>query len=931
MVDQHQCRCGTFLPVGATICHRCGTPIPGEPASGTANSGASDSGMPGVGPSGGGGDESIYDVQEFVDSPVERRESSSGLQEGARKSAGGSEESIYDIEEFFDSAKKTEQPPGPSGASASVREAPVAAETGIARRMLEALVDPRAIEWLLILGGTLATIGLVVWLVSIGVFDDPFHKAVGFGLGTAGLLGLGWWVTLKTRFRLAGEALTFLACVVAPLNLWFYHAQGLLRVDEGLWMAGVVCCGLYAATAVLLKRPRFLYAFQAGITLVALLFLADIGTLRASSVAMCLALLGLLFAHLERAFDVVEATPEESYGRPLFRGGLAIFGGGLLLLIPAQVWGWLDPPGGVIDWLIAPRVLEIKPAIAALVWLMGAYLSVYVLVFHLRLAHWGSLAGAACLVMAEITWLVGIGAKSEWTVVALGVSSLAASYLGAMKLREFLSGRLRGAGLALVGFGTLPLVLGYVLLARATMPSFAAWGWHRPMTFEFPLAMAILTLCHAASSYFLREFFSTARWLRLLTAGAALLAVAGAAWLTPMPGTFRLAALGLVPLGYLVGGIVRKDSWDVSIGHVLGLFLGGSLFLGVAHQGPEILIPKQGSLATLGAALVLLEATLLLLLSAGHAESQGKRTVATLLSLLAVGTSLASVWELLVYLGWGHRFGLEIFLAVGVVAIGASYLMRSLSRPTRLVGVGVLVLTTLGADLRGVERLVSDAMTWRMLADLAQVIAACFLGSWLVPGKSERRVLLTGAALTAALMAASQLSLIELTMWQGVEIVAIFVGLLMVASAHHAYFRSGPLAVKPEDQNLFDVGMWCGSLLMVLPLGVATFVGRFMELNPRLPDEIGLVVASVLLLATGVAWRFKATTLIGGASLLSYLIVLLAALLRRPEVTMGAILTGVGVGLFLVGLLLSIYRDYLLSLPDKIQRREGLFQILTWR
>ena len=128
-----------------------------------------------------------------------------------------------------------------------------------------------------------------------------------------------------------------------------------------------------------------------------------------------------------------------------------------------------------------------------------------------------------------------------------------------------------------------------------------------------------------------------------------------------------------------------------------------------------------------------------------------------------------------------------------------------------------------------------------------------------------------------------------------------------------------------------DGGMWCGSLLIVVPLAIATFVGRFVELDPRIPDEIGIVVVSVLMLATGLAWRFKATTIIGGGSLLSYLIVLLAALLRRPEVTMGAILTGVGVGLFLVGLLLSIYRDYILSLPDKIQRREGPFQILTWR
>ena len=32
-----------------------------------------------------------------------------------------------------------------------------------------------------------------------------------------------------------------------------------------------------------------------------------------------------------------------------------------------------------------------------------------------------------------------------------------------------------------------------------------------------------------------------------------------------------------------------------------------------------------------------------------------------------------------------------------------------------------------------------------------------------------------------------------------------------------------------------------------------------------------------------------------------------------------------------VGLFLSVYRDRLLALPDKIKRREGLFKILSWR
>src|SRR4051812_48417835 len=92
-------------------------------------------------------------------------------------------------------------------------------------RMFEALLDPRSIQWMLMIGGGLCVLGLVIWLISLGVFRDPRVLAFALGLGTLAILGAGWFFTLRTRFRIAGQAITFLGCVIAPLNLWFYHAQ----------------------------------------------------------------------------------------------------------------------------------------------------------------------------------------------------------------------------------------------------------------------------------------------------------------------------------------------------------------------------------------------------------------------------------------------------------------------------------------------------------------------------------------------------------------------------------------------------------------------------------------------------------------------------------------------------------------------------------
>ncbi len=35
--------------------------------------------------------------------------------------------------------------------------------------------------------------------------------------------------------------------------------------------------------------------------------------------------------------------------------------------------------------------------------------------------------------------------------------------------------------------------------------------------------------------------------------------------------------------------------------------------------------------------------------------------------------------------------------------------------------------------------------------------------------------------------------------------------------------------------------------------------------------------------------------------------------------------------IFATGILLSIYRDRLLMLPEQVKRREGIFRVLSWR
>lgn len=155
-------------------------------------------------------------------------------------------------------------------------ECPYCGSTFSLRRMFEALLDPRSIQWMLTLGGGLCVLGLIVWLTSLGIFENKLVLASVMGIGSLAILGGGWWVSLKTRFRVAGQALTFLGCVVAPLNLWFYAHVDLVSVDDHLWVGGLICCLLYAATVYVLRDPLFVYAVEAGATLTLTLLLATL-------------------------------------------------------------------------------------------------------------------------------------------------------------------------------------------------------------------------------------------------------------------------------------------------------------------------------------------------------------------------------------------------------------------------------------------------------------------------------------------------------------------------------------------------------------------------------------------------------------------------------------------------------------------------------
>ena len=256
--------------------------------------------------------------------------------------------------------------------------------------------------------------------------------------------------------------------MVAPLNLWFYHAQDLITLDNNLWLGGVVCCLLYVATVYVLRDPLFLYAVEAGLTLTAALFLAELGLASdLGYLTVVLMALGLISIHAERAFP-----PEGEHVHPLpIRDAAVLVRPRAARTVGVDLAGDSDcplvgrPDRGLIpigwqgNWLTASSL------VAGAIWLGMTYAYLYSDIVVRRSGIYSYLA-AFCFLMAVIT-VVGFNLQLEWLIAILALTALAVNlvrvYVATPNAK--MSRAIPPMALAL---SCLPILLGIVLHASTT-------------------------------------------------------------------------------------------------------------------------------------------------------------------------------------------------------------------------------------------------------------------------------------------------------------------------------------------------------------------------------------------------------------------------------------------------------------------------------
>lgn len=818
------------------------------------------------------------------------------------------------------------------------------------QRMFEALLDPRSIQWMLTLGGGLCVLGLIVWLTSLGIFENKLVLAAVMGVGSLAILGAGWWVSLKTRFRIAGQALTFLGCVVAPLNLWYYAHVDLVSVDDHLWIGGLICCLLYAATVYVLRDPLFVYAVEAGATLTLTLLLAEFGMASDTScLALILMALGLVSIHAERAFPPTgELFTRKKFGLPFFWSGHAQVASSLLVLFGTQIVGWLAGLYGThrflnIEW--AGNWLTDQFLLAGGLWLAGVYAYLYSDLAVRRVGVYTCLA-AFCLVMAEATIAGRFLAAEGWigvlAVTALGVNLV---QLFAAKGNERISRVLPPLAMVL---GVLPILIGLLLHIRATSSVAAEWQWGYETGRLFVLVMLLVAVCNRMSAHLFQA--TSPRWSAVnLFASAAALLIAAAGLLRMLNLTLwtqQAPWLMLVPIAYLFAArlwrgsaVERPLGW---VAHTAAAVILFHVLVGCLEIGKEAVSPLQASRDNLILGLVFAEAAVFYMLAAIFRRRSANVYFATL-------AACGAAWQFLGYYAVPAPYYTMLYALLGVGCLGLSRVLgiervpmyhaltgvkdlatRGRGLAAFQMGNSILLIAAMAAVLQGLNRIVAGRYEWQDLWALVTTALATFAAVSLSPGGLWRRLYVVATIALAGVTFLTLNVLIQLSMWQKLEIFCVAVGVLLVGSSYVGRFREE----TGKASDLVSAGLWLGGLLATLPLVIAVLYHRFFgpaDARFSALDEMALFVVTVALLVTGYSWQIKSTTFFGGASLTLYLIIIVVSLGWQQQLAAGVYLAVGGGVLFGLGIALSMYREKLLQLPEQIAKREGVFRMLNWR
>ncbi len=495
-----------------------------------------------------------------------------------------------------------------------------------------------------------------------------------------------------------------------------------------------------------------------------------------------------------------------------------------------------------------------------------------------------------------------------------------------------------GAPLALFLCG-LPVLFGVMLQIQGTIKTPELH--YNLLDWPYVFAMAVTAVSCRIGAYLYRHerkdisttyFFGTAA--ATLAGAAGLLVVASdgkMAWHEQAP------LLMIIPILYLIASrLYRGHTAEQPLGWVAhaatAVMLVVSIWAG-ALSFPDGPVPQPVFDATFFA-----EATFFYALAAVTREKAANVYFCT-------AAAFAAMWQLFNYFGIANEYYTLTFAVVGLILLvlyrfavlekyggGLAAASFQCANAMLMLAFTAAVLITSIDLLRNFDPITKGGGPDKLLlvVMLLMMVASSLLAVVLVKHQIWRRTYVAASIINAALAVLVLVTLGTLTVPQKMEIAALVVGLLLLGVGHYGWYRE-----QEGHNDLTSTALIFGSLLLAGPFAITVVAGRLKMSTETwfyVSNEIGMLAFGLLLLATGYACQLKATTLAGAFMMIVWVLSLLLFLRLPKQLQTTAVYMMVGGGaFFLTGLLLSIYRDRLLTMPKRIKRREGVFRVLSWR
>ena len=453
------------------------------------------------------------------------------------------------------------------------------------------------------------------------------------------------------------------------------------------------------------------------------------------------------------------------------------------------------------------------------------------------------------------------------------------------------------------------------------------------------LAGATAVACRVGA-YLRREDGPWMAWTYLFGTAAALLLGAAGLLLTLDPSMewhYQAPLLMLIPLAYLAASRLYRGRpletpvvWAAHAGTVVMLVS----CLGTAFQG---FVLQHGTTLNLLLAAFFAEAALFYLLAAIWRDRE-------FAVYACAATAAAAVWQLLLYAGvQADEYYVGAFAVLGLLLLAAYRFAAlekapapGLGRAAFQSGNALLSLAAVAGALLALADLAGREFHFGLLVGMqAALVGATLAGIGLVRQPGWRRWYLLAAIADGGLTVLVLFQRMNLSGWQKLELICLAIGVGLLIVGHVGWRRE-----REGENDLVSFGLFLGSLFVAVPLTYAVLYFRFTSDN-HYPDdfdafrtfnEAAMLVAGLLLLGGGIVLHIKSTTLTGAVVMGLYLLSLVAFIRLPDMLKTTAVYLMIGGGLFFgVGVLLSIYRDRLLALPNKIKHREGMFRVLNWR